>query len=246
MLYMTVSITELNCKYRMYLFRKGIIKEPFRMDGISRDAVKTFHILDILYCIVLCKWVRSGLSLDHMSKHGEHNGTKDFFPLSVTADDLDKSLSLILCTLNCGFIAYTIKHWVLFMSIAVTTLCGSIRCVWVCAAIFDGQLQPQHLDSHFHPHIYTFYSHIRSWQAPAVPRSHINATRHRYKKLLNVLQKGEGEEKYPNKDCTIVVRYVLQAMYPWMGFSYVCLNSSNPDTDHEVMVKDWKLHRSSV
>lgn len=114
------------------------------------------------------------------------------------------------------------------------------------SAIFDRQLQPQHLDSHFHPHIYTFYFHIRSWQAPAVPQSHMNASRHRYKKLLNVLQKGDGEEKYPNKDCAIVIRYVLQAMYPWMGLSYVCLNSSNPDTNHKVMVKDWKLHRSSV
>lgn len=68
----------------MYLFRKGIIKKPFRMDGISKDAVKTFHTLDILCCMFCVSELRSGLSLNHMSKHGEHNGTKDFFTLQVS------------------------------------------------------------------------------------------------------------------------------------------------------------------
>lgn len=54
------------------------------MDGISKDDVKTFHTLDILYCMFCVSESRSGLSLDHMSKHGEHDGTKDFFPLQVS------------------------------------------------------------------------------------------------------------------------------------------------------------------
>lgn len=143
-----MSITALNCKYRMYLFRKGIIKEPFRMDGMSRDAVKTLHTLDRLCCMLCVSELRFGLSLDHMSKNGEHNGTKDFFPLQVSQLMTWTNLWVwyFVFQPNVWWLIDSIsskaRHWVLFMSVAkkqmsVTTLftlyilLGNM-CVCVC------------------------------------------------------------------------------------------------------------------